>query len=234
MDLFIDRVLASKLNKFPGNDDDYLVTGDADLWPLQASLVNLPGEENYDLLLTHPNCCGNFSHRGQDYRMLPMSYIGARVSSWKEILKMDHHQDRIETSEQILKYFEDEFGDGVRLPDVERDSNQWYNDQFMISLRIHEWLSLSSKRRVLEVSTGETFQRLDRYKWEYFPDYHEARKTFNEYEDAHLPLSGYKTFPWFSFRVLLRLIYKDNKKTINWANQFASLFRQIMIQLKLI
>lgn len=162
-----------------------------------------------------------------------MSYIGASVSLWRRIIG----SDVIHSTEDVLKYLEIEFGSKVReTGDVERDSNRWYFDQFMASIKIDDWTRSNGGDKVLEVS-GETFERLDRSRWDYFPSYHKLRQEFDTFDDAHLPLCGYKTFTWSSFRALLRLMYQeDNMMTdkIRWANQYATLFRKKMSRLEFI
>lgn len=225
------RLFASHLLEFPGKPEDYLITADADLWPLKASVVNMPDE--FELLLAHSHCCGTFEHRGREYRMLPMSYIGARVSTWRQIMDFSSTLDKNQ-SEEMLKYFEAEFGPRVHAPNVKRDSNQWYYDQYMISLKIDNWISKYGNEKVLEVSE-ETFDRMDRTKWEYFPFYSDSRKQFNSYDDAHLPLTGYKAIPWMSFQVLLRLMYGNkSREKVRWANKYATLYHKKMVKLRLI
>ena len=54
-------------------NDVYLVTSDADLWPLQNTILDLP--TNKSILSTNSNCCGIFKQHGQIYKMLPMASV---------------------------------------------------------------------------------------------------------------------------------------------------------------
>jgi len=64
-------------------DNVYLVTSDADLWPISYGAYNLP--DGVDLLSLNAFCCGTFQHRVQTYRMVPMANVGATFSTWRNL-----------------------------------------------------------------------------------------------------------------------------------------------------
>ena len=64
-------------------DNVYVVTSDADLWPISSTAFDLPF--GADILSLNAFCCGNFKHRSKTYRMIPMSCVGARVSTWQKL-----------------------------------------------------------------------------------------------------------------------------------------------------
>jgi len=64
-------------------DDVYLITSDADLWPISSSIYDLPA--GVDVLALNAFCCGTFRHRSETYRMMPMANIGARVATWRNL-----------------------------------------------------------------------------------------------------------------------------------------------------
>ena len=64
-------------------DNIYLLTTDADVWPISRNIYDLPA--NVDVLSVNAFCCGMFKHRRKTYRMLPMSNIGARIGTWRDI-----------------------------------------------------------------------------------------------------------------------------------------------------
>lgn len=69
-------------------DDVYMVTSDADLWPIDSRIYQLPAADTgVDVLSLNAFCCGSISHRDKSYRMIPMSNIGARVSTWRQITR---------------------------------------------------------------------------------------------------------------------------------------------------
>jgi len=70
-------------------DHLYLVTNDADLWPISSSAYDLP--DGVDVLSLNSFCCGTFKHRDQVYQMIPMANIGARASIWRTLTHRLHY-----------------------------------------------------------------------------------------------------------------------------------------------
>jgi len=68
------RIFIANMKSYPGRDNDYIITSDADLWPIRRSHYLM--RENKSLHLVHSNCCGNFIHANQSYRMIPMGNTG--------------------------------------------------------------------------------------------------------------------------------------------------------------
>ena len=64
-------------------DNVYLVTSDADLWPISSSAYDLP--DGVDVLSLNAFCCGTFKHGTSMYQMVPMANIGARVATWRNL-----------------------------------------------------------------------------------------------------------------------------------------------------
>jgi hypothetical protein len=83
------RIFAHNLPGFPAKDDDYVITSDADLWPIHRE--HYAPRPSRELVLVHSGCCGTFQWNGTNYRMYPMSNIGATVSAWKDIINYNHN-----------------------------------------------------------------------------------------------------------------------------------------------
>jgi len=66
-------------------DDTYLLTSDADIWPIYGQVYRLPAA--HDVLSLNSDCCGAFSHRNVAYRMLPMANVGMRVRTWRRLTR---------------------------------------------------------------------------------------------------------------------------------------------------
>ena len=64
-------------------DDVYLVTSDADLWPISRRAYDLPA--GVDVLSLNSFCCRKFEHRSDNYRMIPLANVGARISTWLQL-----------------------------------------------------------------------------------------------------------------------------------------------------
>ena len=82
------RIFAHNLPGFPAKDNDYVITSDADLWPIHRE--HYTPRPSRELVLVHSGCCGTFQWNGTNYRMYPMSNIGATVSAWKDIINYNH------------------------------------------------------------------------------------------------------------------------------------------------
>ena len=82
------RIFAHNLPGFPAKDNDYVITSDADLWPIHRE--HYTPRPSRKLVLVHSGCCGTFQWNGTSYRMYPMSNIGATVSAWKDIINYNH------------------------------------------------------------------------------------------------------------------------------------------------
>jgi len=82
--LLLNSAIASgsKLSR-DAMDNLYLVTSDADLWPISSSVYDLP--DGVDVLSLNSYCCGSFKHGTQTYHMLPMANIGARLATWQRL-----------------------------------------------------------------------------------------------------------------------------------------------------
>jgi len=66
-------------------DDTYLLTSDADIWPIYGDVYRLPA--GHDVLSLNSECCGAFSHRNVAYRTLPMANVGMRVRTWRRLTR---------------------------------------------------------------------------------------------------------------------------------------------------
>jgi len=72
----------SELNR-GAMDNLYLVTSDADLWPISSSAYDLP--DGVDVLSLNAFCCGSFKHGNETYQMIPMANVGARAGTWRNL-----------------------------------------------------------------------------------------------------------------------------------------------------
>ena len=212
------RLFVFNMEGFPGQDDDYLITSDSDLWPLR--LEHFAPRTGYDLVLVHSECCGYFKLRNERYQMIPMSHVGAKVSVWKQMINDGHLAANDSTT--ILDYLEDRFGPRVRKK-VKFASRQWFYDQLTISIRLSEWIERNTNQTIYRVS-DEGFDRVDRIDW--FPEWLDA-ESFKLQYDVHLPLELYLPPNWASIQPLIRLMY-DDRKEIGWFDGYVlQFYRQV-------
>lgn len=217
------RIFVANMAACPARTDDYIISTDADLWPLRRDHFCVPRAEK-KLVLVHSRCCGNFNLYGKTYRMLPMSHIGASAATWRQIINGNGQTPRDAPS--ILDYMERTFGPIVRRR-VQYDSAEWYFDQKLISIKIDEW-----KRRgcnteaVVEVSDAG-FTRLDRARWT--ADQLSPRQFDKKY-DAHLLLNGFLPDQWKRIMPLIELMYGKHSPNTKWADQYSAEFFQLRTQ----
>jgi hypothetical protein len=187
------------MKAFPGQSSDYLITTDSDLWPLRREhYIPRPGS---DIVLVHSACCGYFSGNNKSYQHLPMSNIGASVSTWLQITN-DNHSIIARDAESILDYLQDVFGEMARNP-VVVGQPAWYMDKLIVSIRIAEWMENHPNRSVHRVSDSG-FSRIDRPTWD-------AEKLspadFSLKFDTHLLLKGYLPSTHARIKPLIHLMY---------------------------
>ena len=100
-------------------------------------------------------------------------------------------------------------------------------DQYLVSVRIDEWMKEYPERPVLEVSE-KTFKRVDIKNWDYFPDFRDPQRHYDSLDDIHrIPLVN-ATFPWVSFRFLLKQMYGHASRQMKWATRYTSKYLKMM------
>lgn len=209
------RIFAANLKDYPGRDADYIITSDADLWPLRRDYY-LP-RENHSLLLLHSDCCGDFNHSNRSYRMIPMGYIGANAAIWRKIFGST---SIIKDSEDILKYFSNFFGEKV-YRGADFGTGEWYYDQKLISILVEEWMKKEFNQNVTYEVSYDLNGRIDRSSWN--PE--EIKESqFERYFDAHLPLDGFLPENWSKILPLIQLMYGSNHTS--WFDVYVKKFYQ--------
>ena len=117
----------------PDLPDFYLVTSDADLWPIAKDVFHLP--RNKSIMSLH--CCGQFQQNGRKYKMLPMGYIGMNASMWRRLTSMRNAS--ASNIPDIINVFYEQFGEVAHMKVKKGQNLGWYLDQRMISILIDDW-----------------------------------------------------------------------------------------------
>lgn len=225
------RICAANMKDFPGRPSDFLMTTDADLWPLRRKHYYQPQGMNRSLMLLHNECCGSFSLAGRSYTMLPMQ-VGASAATWKEIINGDSSAPiELTDSASILNYFQQMFGQRVRQS-VAFASDDWYMDQKMLSIRVDQWLSRrhgnqSKNQASVYKASDSGLLRIDRSYW----SAEDIRpNSFVNYYDAHLIYDGFTPENWKTIQPLLRLMYGKNSTRYEFCNRYATEFYEQFTQ----
>ena len=137
------RLFAASLCPFL-NDDDYLLTADADQWPLSQSPFLLPEERK--LLLLDCYHGDDFEWRNGTYRMLNMMNNGASVATWRDILTTDSNATLPRTAAELVEYFRQDFGD-IAASKIRRGHNTGgYTSEAMDEETGQPYSSLETKK----------------------------------------------------------------------------------------
>jgi hypothetical protein len=206
------RIFVTNMEKFPGTDNDYLITSDADLWPLRKE--HFIPRHNIDVVLIHWGCCGEFKMNNKSYSMYPMSNIGATVSTWKQIMN-DNHSIAYDY-QSILDYLVDVFGEKARSP-VFVGEETWFMDQKIISIRLAEWMDIHGQSTIYRVS-DKGFSRADRESWLEVEKLNS--ETFLTKFDSHLPGKGYLPVQQAKIKPLVDFMYGNNSWEAKWIDEY--------------
>ena len=141
------------------SDNDFVVTGDADYWPLMRTRLDI--EEDKDVLLLNAFCCGKFKRScsqcmpGYLYREYSMLNIGMRVKEWRAIMgehlkvTSENHQDNNYTLADIapmIRKIKDFEGDGYKyIFNVKHGNRGWSLDQQWASINIEKYFHIHGK-----------------------------------------------------------------------------------------
>ena len=193
------------------NPGDYLLTSDSDLWPIDADKYQIrPGKS---LLSTYANCCGDFNHKSERFLMLPLSNIGATVSTWQYIMFGNAGHCINLTAEAILDYFAKEFGLLVHNPTSKGENDMWYLDQHMASIRIQQWIQTHNNFSLVEFATRETQQdRLGRNSWD--------TRRLDNLTDTHLLEFLYRIDQWQKVQPVLTMLYGKGSSYFNFCQKY--------------
>lgn len=218
----VARIFAANIlrSTFRGIDDVYMVTSDADIWPIYGDVYNLPPGKR--ILSLNSDCCTPFNHRGTSYKMLPMANIGMTVRSWRHITRK--FGDSPKTIDDILTYFVQEFGTVALRPVHKGDNVGWYLDQMMISILISKWIKERGVKTVKFVPRDVGVDRIDRAGWSF------GQNSIEDKVDAHLLLEAYIPGVWVRVTHLLRAMYGDMTKRYVWCVDYYETFQRLFLE----
>lgn len=218
----VARIFAANIlrSTFRGIDDVYMVTSDADIWPIYGDVYNLPRGKR--ILSLNSDCCSPFNHRGTSYKMLPMANIGMTVRTWRQITRK--FGDSPKNIDDILTYFVQEFGTVALRPVHKGDNVGWYLDQMMISILISKWTKEHGAKTVKFVPRDVGVDRIDRAGWSL------GQNSIEEKVDAHLLLEAYVPGVWVRVTHLLRAMYGDMTERFVWCVNYYETFQHLFLE----
>ncbi|ELT95302.1 hypothetical protein CAPTEDRAFT_201460 [Capitella teleta] len=201
----------------PQTSNIYMLTTDADLWPLNVWWYLMPN--GYLIHSTNSFCCGYFTRHKMKYMHLPMSSIGMELIHWTELLSPVHWDRRPPlTARDIVRRLIEEFGPSAGQYIIKPQAG-WYNDEQLCSYLIKLFL-INHGDDVIHLSRGRII-RHDRINWN--------PTTIFNYTDAHLPLNPEQKGIWErKVMKLVHLMYDESTWIPAHVDEYASKFRAIL------
>lgn len=137
----VGRLFAHLIPWIDGNRD-YLLTSDADMWPLSADWF-ARNKAPDKLSLWYAN-----AYAGKQY---PLCYAGAFASIWKDIMGGDKFAQALASSL-------------VGIPDKESMS-EWCFDEVYFSAQVKKWNGFPVRAHLVDRRGGPPIDRIDRSRW---------------------------------------------------------------------
>ena len=192
----------------------YIITSDADIWPLEKSIYELP--KGADILSLNADCCDVFKHRRQRYKMLPMANIGMSAAHWIDVISQNNSVPIPNSAQEMLSYMQLHFGSGVNKM-VSKGTFEWYMDQRLISILLQSSV-IKRDKTVKYVPRNTNLDRIDRNVW--------RPREFNGKVDAHILNNPYSKDSWAQIWPLIELLYY-RKSDQTWVRDYHDSFVEL-------
>jgi hypothetical protein len=179
-------------------DNDYVLTTDADMWPLAPAWFERGECQPSGFSLLYANNRTRF----------PMCYLGGHKAIWHEIIgaggtfqeRVDHHLS-------------------VHLGPGGHPSDAWQHDEEFVTGRIHAWSGFPARCMCVDRASGEPpADRIDRADWPRSFD-------LTQRIDAHLLRPGYTVDNWPHLEKLFYALCPAHEA---WAAVYHRMFIQVL------
>jgi hypothetical protein len=203
------------------NDDDYVMTSDADLWPLDPKRYNINAGKN--IYITNARCCGMFMFNKKKYREYPLSNIAITGKLWKKIfnnIMVGKHHGNTYTYENIKPLIKkiEKFANSRDIYTHTRNTKFWSLDQRYASVLINDYLDNVGNSTV-QFENYIRCERITVTKWK-----KQMQTTFKCLSDAHV----FKAVPWTRWddtRTLAVKVFDDD--TVVFLEEYKRVFEMI-------
>ncbi|KAK2147391.1 hypothetical protein LSH36_555g01005 [Paralvinella palmiformis] len=212
----VSRLFAASLLRYNTSDvriqDTYLLTADADIWPIAKDFLVLPPGKD----IIHGDI-GNRRVDNLDVIHVPLSYVGMRIRTWRSVMTQSGLVPMPSTISEMVAYFGDKY-----FLNVTYDGPGWYSDQIMISLRLHQWKQANGQSGAVHVYRRRFEEdRIDRANWPRF------QPRIEGVVDSHVLHHGYHPQEWLRLRQLLTKMCPDYD-SVKWFDQYADQFNKLV------
>jgi len=202
------RLFAAEIESI--DSSDYLLTSDADMWPL-GDWVGGGRDDNKDLQIYYSN-----AHRTEPGARphFPMCYLGARVSAWREIVGPSPEFTVVKAAGEARLD-----GPVHRIGGEEIPLDVWNLDETVFGEFMLNWPGYPSRCQLIERDMTKVGQkRLDRAGWV-------ELDNLDGYADAHLPRPGSSAENWPRVRRLFDLATGEGE----WADDYYEDLKKAMV-----
>lgn len=220
----IGRVFAAGLKHNDLINDDFLLTSDSDLLPIDSRYYFFTNLSHIYIL--NAFCCGEFKHLNRFYQIYPIGHIGMPIKLWKKVMDID--EDFKFNSENIVNVTEYSLGLDLNLSNYifNKTSEFWQLDQKLISFRVEEYVEKMMIHKIFHKSAFAGL-RLDRSnsleKW--------ANINANNvliYTDSHLFDSNVLEKWYLVLRLVKVLLNQDHVRHIeSYVNEYMNVYSHI-------
>ena len=192
----------------------YMLTTDADLWPINISAYLMPS--NMKIHSRNPLRSKQISMNNTTYTYynFAFSFVGMRVKTWKQVLTTSKGNSLPTNVSGLIKFLNQEIGN-VTLTNDRRAGHGWFTDQKILSHLLNEWMYTYGEDKFhFNQVRGH---RLDRIGWK--------PRTLEGLTDAHLVANPSSNSTWnLQLLPLLGLMYghsvKDMLFCLNYFHTF--------------
>lgn len=208
------------LERFAEAGGVYLLTSDADLWPLNRETYTLtPGKS---ILSLNSECCVPFKHQGEVFKMLPLSNVGMNISMWSDT--MTKFNLAPSSAEEILLYMLKEFGTIASRPVSKGENTGWYMDQMTVSMAISRQHH-KNNNSIKYVPRNTNVDRIDKHMLG-------GRVQVEDKIDTHLPGQAFRKETFQGVKKVLELMYGKYSVSLKFCTEYFLVFRDLMANVK--
>lgn len=180
----VSRLFCSLLPDDLVSDDDFIITSDTDLFPINEKYFRIDAQET--IKLWNHGICEDFEYKRKMYEMHTLLHIGMLKRQWREVMQLNKSKHQLNGT-TILKYLKDFYGESYvkKNSEIKRGNLEshpyWFIDQMTISVNIDNYVNRDKKANVKKIKfRGTRLNRgflfnpkwYDEVQFNYLTDFH--------------------------------------------------------------
>jgi hypothetical protein len=175
--------------------DDYLITTDADMWPLSSDFFAKNKSQN-KMTLWYANAYG----AGITAEKFPLCYVGATPKLWREVM-----------SKAEPMTFQAALADALQWIPNHESMTEWCHDEVYFSMRVRKWPGFPTDVHFVDRHGGPPKDRIDRSNWPSSP-------VIKGMVDAHLVRPPERPDNWIRVEPILKQLMTD--EGYKWCQEY--------------